>query len=90
MTIVIKKRKNETVISVVGVLDDVTAPAFEKTVSDSAKSSANIVLDLKGVDRISDAGLRTLIETRERINSSGSLWLTGACESVMQSLEVTG
>ena len=90
MTIEIKKRDKETVIRVVGVLDDVTVASLEKTIDDRAKRCASIVLDLNNIEEISGTGLRALIKIRERIKEKSSLRLTGVCESVMQVLEASG
>lgn len=77
MTIEIKKRKNETVIKVAGIIDDVTSQALEKTVIERVKASPNITIDLKGTKEISDVGL----SIRRRVKEVGSLKLTGVCES---------
>ena len=90
MTIEIKKRKKETVIRVTGVLDDVTAPALEKAISDIAKNTTIIILDLNGIDEISGEGLLALLKARKEMKEKGSLRLTGVCESVMQVIETTG
>jgi anti-anti-sigma factor len=87
MTIVIKKKDKETFIEVGGVLDEITAGALENAIYDSAKSTKSIVLDLNGIEHISEKGLHIILGARKRINEVGSLRLAGACESVMQVLE---
>lgn len=87
MTIDIKKRKNETVIRVIGVLDAITAPALEKTINNSAKNSSSIILDLNSVDEISGEGLQIILGVKKNMEREGSLQFTGVCESVMQLIE---
>ena len=90
MTIEIKKNATETVIEVVGRLDTVTAPSLEKTISECMGSFQSLVLDLKGLEYISSAGLRVLLGAQKKIQKIGSMKLTGVCESVMEVLEMTG
>ena len=87
MTIVIKKKGKDTFIEVGGVLDKFTAGALENAINDSAKSTKSIVLDLNGIEHISEEGLYVILGARRKMKSFGSLRLTGVCESVMQVLE---
>ena len=90
MTIEIKKHEKETVIEVVGRLDTITAPVLEKTVGDNLEGVQSLVLDLKGLEYISSAGLRVLLGTQKKMQNVGSMKLTGVCEEVMEVLEMTG
>lgn len=90
MTIEIKKHANETIIEVVGRLDTITAPVLEKTISESIANIESLVLDLKGLEYISSAGLRVLLATQKKMQVKGSMKLTGVCEDVMEILEMTG
>ena len=83
-------KSRETIIEVVGRLDTITAPAFEKTISENISEVQNLVLDFKGLEYISSAGLRVLLGTQKKIKNSGSMKLTGVCENVMEVLEITG
>lgn len=90
MTIEIKKNANDTVIEVVGRLDTITAPVLEKTISDNLDSIKNLILDFKGLEYISSAGLRVLLGTQKKMQKIGSMKLIGVCEDVMEILEMTG
>lgn len=90
MTIEIKKNANDTVIEVVGRLDTITAPVLEKTISDNFDSIKNLILDFKGLEYISSAGLRVLLGTQKKMQKIGSMKLIGVCEDVMEILEMTG
>ena len=90
MTIDIKRNAKEITISVVGRLDTITAPSLEKTIADSIGSIESLVLDMKGLEYISSAGLRVLLSAQKRMQKSGSMKLAGVCEDVMEVLEMTG
>ena len=87
MTIEIKKRNDETVIKIIGVLDEITAKALEKTIDDSAKATSKIILDLHGIENITSEGLLILLSTRKKIKKVGSLKLKGVCENVVRAIE---
>lgn len=90
MTIDIKRNAKEIIISVVGRLDTITAPSLEKTIADSIGSVESLVLDMKGLEYISSAGLRVLLGAQKKMQRVGSMKLTGVCEDVMEVLEMTG
>ena len=90
MTIEIKKNSNETIIEVAGRLDTITAPVLEKTIGENIGGIRNLILDLKGLEYISSAGLRVLLGAQKKMKGSGSMKLTNVCEDVMEVLEMTG
>ena len=90
MTIEIKKNSKELTIEVVGRLDTITAPVLEKTIGENIGGVESLVLDLKGLEYISSAGLRVLLGAQKKMRNSGSMRLTGVCEEVMEVLEMTG
>ena len=90
MTIEIKKDNQETVIEVVGRLDTITAPALDKTINEDIGDTQNLVLDVKGMEYISSAGLRVLLAAQKKMQKIGSMKLTGVCEEVMDVFEMTG
>ena len=90
MTIEIKKNNQETVIEVVGRLDTITAPALDKTINEDIGDTKNLVLDVKGMEYISSAGLRVLLTAQKKMQKIGSMKVTGVCEEVMEVFEMTG
>ena len=90
MTIEIKKMATDTVVEVCGRLDTTTAPVLDKTISEDISENANLVLDLKGLEYISSAGLRVLLSAQKRMKKSGSMKLKNVCEEVMDIFEMTG
>ena len=90
MTIEIKKTEEETIIEIVGRLDTITAPALDKTINEDIGDTKNLVLDVKGMEYISSAGLRVLLSAQKKMQKIGSMKVTGVCEEVMEVFEMTG
>ena len=90
MTIEIKKNEKEITIEVGGRLDTITAPVLEKTVDDNIDGIESLILDFKGLEYISSAGLRVLLGTQKKMKNRGSMKLTAVCQEVMEVLEMTG
>ena len=90
MTIEIKKKATETIIEIVGRLDTITAPALDKTINEDIAGTENLVLDVKGMEYISSAGLRVLLGAQKKMQKIGSMKVTGVCEEVMEVFEKTG
>jgi anti-sigma B factor antagonist len=90
MTIEIKKTSEETIIEIVGRLDTLTAPALDKTINEDIGDTKNLVLDVKGMEYISSAGLRVLLAAQKKMQKIGSMKVTGVCEDVMEVFEMTG
>ena len=90
MTIEIKRNAEETVIELVGRLDTTTAPALDKTISEDIGDTKNLVLDIKGLEYISSAGLRVLLCAQQKMQKRGSMKVTNVCEAVMDVFEMTG
>ena len=90
MTIEIKKSAEQTVLEIVGRLDTITAPALEKTINEDIGDTKNLVLDVKGMEYISSAGLRVLLGTQKKMQKIGTMKLIHVCPEVMDVLEMTG
>ena len=90
MTMEIKKNAEAAVIEIAGRLDTTSAPALEKAINEDIGDAKNLVLDLKGVQYISSAGLRVLLGAQKKMQKIGSMKVTNVCEAVMEVLEMTG
>ena len=90
MTIEIKTAGNETAIEVIGRLDTSTAPVLDKKLLAEVPETANLTLDLKGLEYISSAGLRVLLSAQKRMQKAGSMKLKNVREEVMDVFEMTG
>ena len=90
MTIEMKKTDAQTVLEVSGILDTTTAPVLDKTISEDIAANTNLILDMKGLEYISSAGLRVLLSAQKRMQKQGSMKLKNVCEEVMEVFEMTG
>ena len=90
MTIEMKKTDAQTVLEVAGRLDTTTAPVLDKTIAEDISANTNLILDLKGLEYISSAGLRVLLSAQKRMQKQGSMKLKNVCEEVMEVFEMTG
>lgn len=90
MTIEIKKNENKVIIEVGGRLDTITAPVLEQRINESIIGINTLILDFKGLEYISSAGLRVLLGTQKKIQKNGSMKLINVCEDVMEVFEMTG
>ena len=90
MTIEIKKGADETRIELAGRLDTTTAPALDKTVNNDIQDAKNLILDLKGLEYISSAGLRVILGAQKKMQKIGSMKVINVREEVMEVFEMTG
>ena len=90
MTIEIKKNATETIIEIAGRLDTITAPALDKTINEDIGDTKNLVLDVKGMEYISSAGLRVLLGAQKKMQKIGTMKVIHVCEAVMEVFEMTG
>ena len=90
MMIEIKKNAEETVIEIVGRLDTTTAPALDKTINEDIGETKNLILDLKGLEYISSAGLRVLLSTQKKMSKNGAMIVKNVCAEIMEVFEITG
>ena len=90
MTIEIKRNADKTVIELAGRLDTTTAPALDKTINEDIADTQNLVLDIKGLEYISSAGLRVLLGAQKKMQKIGSMKVINVCEAIMEVFEMTG
>ena len=90
MTIEIKRTAEVTTIDIVGRLDTTTAPELDKTINEDLADVKNLVLNFKGLEYISSAGLRILLSAQKKMQVVGSMKLINVCDAVMEVFEMTG
>ena len=90
MTIEIKRSVEEIVLEVAGRLDTTTAPALDKTIVENINGIKNLILDFKGLEYISSAGLRVLLSAQKKMQQIGAMKVINVCEGVMEVFEITG
>ena len=90
MTIEIKRNATDTSIELAGRLDTTTAPALDKTINEDIGDTKNLILDLKGLEYISSAGLRVLLGAQKKLQKIGSMLVKNVCQEVKEIFEMTG
>lgn len=90
MTIEIKKNAEETIIEIAGRLDTITAPTLDKTINEDIEGTKNLILDVKGMEYISSAGLRVILSAHKKMQKIGAMKVINVCEAVMDIFEMTG
>ena len=90
MTIEIKKNAAETTLEITGRLDTTAAPVLDKTVNEDIEGTKDLIIDLKGVEYISSAGLRVLLTAQKKMLEVGSMKVKNVSDTVMKILEMTG
>lgn len=90
MTIEIKRNAEEMSLEIVGRVDTTTAPALDAAINENLCEVKNLVLDFKGVEYISSAGLRVLLSAQKKMKKVGSMKVVNVCEEVMEVFEITG
>ena len=90
MTIEIKRNVEEIVLQIVGRLDTTTAPTLEKTIMENMNGIKSLILDFKGLEYISSAGLRVLLSAQKKMQQIGKMKVMNVCEEVMEVFEITG
>ena len=90
MNIEIKKNSDYTTIELAGRLDTNTAPLFDKVINEDVNDVENLIIDFKGLEYISSAGLRVLLSAQKKMQQIGSMKVVNVCEAVMEVFEMTG
>ncbi|MCR5833643.1 MAG: STAS domain-containing protein [Selenomonadaceae bacterium] len=77
-------------IYISGRLDAVTAFELDKDLSASLDAVENLTIDLKDLEYISSAGLRTLLKLQKRMDTQGSMKICNVKKDVQDVLDMTG
>ena len=90
MTIEIKRNLTEVVLEVMGRLDTTTAPSLDKAINENLDNIKSLVLDFKGLEYISSAGLRVVLNAQKKMQQTGTMKVINVCELVKEVFEMTG
>lgn len=80
----------KTIFKLEGKLDTITAPELEKELEDSLDGVEELIFDFTGIEYISSAGLRVILNTQQQMLERGEMKLVGVNEIIMDIFEVTG
>ena len=90
MNINLVKENNVLTIALEGRLDTNTSPALEEAINKMDSDVRELVLDIKGLEYISSAGLRVILSAQKKMNKVGSMKVINVCDSIMEIFEITG
>lgn len=90
MNIEIKKIIEDAIIEVSGRLDTITAPELEKAIEEDLEGINNLVLDIKGLEYVSSAGLRVLLAAHKKMSKTGTMKVINVCDEVKEIFNITG
>jgi anti-sigma B factor antagonist len=65
-------KENVLVVTARGRIDSETAPVFDAKLTEAVDTSSYVVINLKGVDFMSSAGLRALIKASQAAQKKGA------------------
>ena len=83
--------EKNTVFSLEGRLDTVTAPELEGKLKEALGDVEELTLDFEKLDYISSAGLRVLLSTQKTMSEKGGdMKLIHVKDEIMEVLEITG
>jgi len=80
----------KTIFKLEGKLDTITAPELEKELEDSLDGVEELIFDFTGIEYVSSAGLRVILNTQQQMLEQGEMKLVGVNEIIMDIFEVTG
>ena len=90
MTIETKRNEKELIVELSGRLDTITAPTLEQRISENIYDIEKLILDFKGLEYISSAGLRVVLNAQKKMQQIGGMKVINVCEEVMEVFEITG
>lgn len=64
-------KDNIAIVTVNGRIDSETAIAFDAELTKITRGNSNLVLDLKGVDYMSSAGIRAIVKASQAVEKHG-------------------
>ena len=90
MNMEIQKNEKECIVLLVGRLDANTAPTLEKTLGENMDNIDTLILDFKGLEYISSAGLRVVLSAQKKMQQIGTMKVINVGQEVMDIFEMTG
>ena len=90
MTINVERSFEHVTLEITGRLDATTSPNLEKTVCELPDSTLELVFDVTGLEYISSAGIRVLLQAYKRMRRYAVMRVAGANETVREVLDIAG
>ena len=77
-------------LEIAGRLDTITAPELDAMIKQNIDEIDCLVLNFKGVEYISSAGLRVLLATQKSMSKKGKMIVKEVNDTVMEIFNITG
>ena len=90
MTIEKNLNGTELTVTIAGRLDTTTAPQLEAEFKQNINGVEKLVLDFAGLEYLSSAGLRVLLQAQKTMNKQGEMIIKNVNETINEIFEVTG
>ena len=90
MTINVERNFEHVTLEITGRLDATTSPNLEKTVCELPDSTLELVFDVTGLEYISSAGIRVLLQAYKRMRRDAVMRVADANETVRELLDIAG
>lgn len=90
MTIQVYEENGTTILAPEGKIDHVTAEEFENKINELGASNDTLTIDMAGVNYVSSAALRAILNANDLFESKGGLTLRNINKKVMEIFNITG
>ena len=90
MTINVYEENGKPVIAPDGKIDHVTVEEFESKINELGETSDTLILDMAGVEYVSSAALRAILNANDLLEGKGGLTLRNVNKKVMEIFNITG
>ena len=90
MTINVYEENGKTVIAPDGKIDHVTVEEFESKINELGETNDTLILDMAGVEYVSSAALRAILNANYLLEGKGGLTLRNVNKKVMEIFNITG
>ena len=85
-----QSENGKAVINLSGDLDTLTADELRNEVDGFLEGVTDMTLDLEGLDYITSAGLRVILDIQKTMDNQGEMRVLHVCEDVMDVFELSG
>ena len=90
LNINVKSEGEKLTVKLEGRLDTTTSPELESVLGMNLDGIKELVFDFNGLEYLSSAGLRVLLNAQKTMNQQGEMKVTGVSDAVKEIFDVTG
>ncbi|MBQ2066755.1 MAG: STAS domain-containing protein [Clostridiales bacterium] len=90
LNINVKSEGEKLTVKLEGRLDTTTSPELESELGMNLDGIKELVFDFNGLEYLSSAGLRVLLNAQKTMNQQGEMKVTGVSDAVKEIFDVTG